>query len=294
MASWHILLKILKRIKILEHFNFTIPLHLNKKKFKIPIIQGVGESNLNISEPWMIEIFNIILPIDNRSFIDVGANVGQTLLKLRSLSSEINYIGFEPNPTCINYLNYLITENSLKSTYIIPFGISDKCQLGVLNFFHSSKVDSSASMVSQFRRPNKIIRKEFVPLINIEKVKEQIEIISISILKIDVEGGELEVMESFYHLIKQYQPIILIEILPCYNEENIFRINRQNKIQTILINLEYSMFRIIKSNNIFRGLIEIQNIGIHSDLNNCEYVMVPIHKKETFYNRYSQHKNFTP
>ena len=44
-----------------------------------------------------------------KGFIDVGVNVGQTLLKLKSISSEINYLGFEPNPNCVNYLKNLIT-----------------------------------------------------------------------------------------------------------------------------------------------------------------------------------------
>ena len=50
----------------------------------------------------MIDILKIVLPIENKKFIDVGVNIGQTLLKLKSVSSEIDYIGFEPNPICVN------------------------------------------------------------------------------------------------------------------------------------------------------------------------------------------------
>lgn len=247
-------------------------------------MQKVGFGNLSMSEPWMVEILNIVLSLDNKIFVDVGVNVGQTLMKLRSVSSEIKYIGFEPNPMCVNYVSQLVKENDFNNISIIPVGISDKTEVGVLNFFYASRTDSSASMISEFRPEQKIERKEYIPLFDLRKIMDAIDLNAISVLKIDVEGAELEVLNSFYSLIKDQKPIILIEILPAYNKENIFRIKRQNKIQTMLNKAEYSIFRVIKENDILLDLEEISDIEIHSDLNRCEYVMVPNVKKNKFKN----------
>ncbi len=41
----------------------------------------------------------------------------------------------------------------------------------------------------------------------------------IAMIKIDVEGAELEVLTSIKYEIKENHPIIIVEILPAYNKE---------------------------------------------------------------------------
>ena len=282
-------IKALNKFKVLNLFNVNGTISLNKVKFTIPILQKTGFSNLFMSETWMIDLLEIILPIENKKFIDVGINIGQTLLKLKSVSSEIEYIGFEPNPICVSYINQLVKKNNFKRTSVIPVGISDKTGIGILNFFYPSSTDASASMIPGFRPEHKINRKEFIPLFDLERLKESINLDFVSVLKIDVEGAELEVLSSFKHIIKNKLPIILIEILPAYDDKNLFRIERQNKIQTLLWDAEYSIHRVIKENDILISLEEISEIGIHADMNKCEYVMVPNIKKEKF-KKYCQQK----
>jgi FkbM family methyltransferase len=284
----NIIIRLLNKLRLLSYFNINGKIELNSHKFKIPVLQKVGFDNLFMSEPWMIEILNIVLPLDNKGFVDVGVNVGQTLMKLRSVSSETKYIGFEPNPMCVNYVSQLVKVNHFNNISIIPVGVSDKIEIGVLNFFYTSSTDSSASMVSAFRPEQKIERKEYIPLFDLKTIMDTVALDAISVLKVDVEGAELEVLSSFYSLIKEQNPIILIEILPAYNKENIFRINRQNKIQTMLNEAEYSIFRVIKENDILLDLEEIADIEIHADLNRCEYVMVPNVKKNQFKNSCQQ------
>ena len=275
-------IKILNRLKIISFFNLKSTIILNKKRFKIPIIQGIGYTNLNVSEPWMTELLNVILPVGDKKFVDVGVNIGQTLLKLKSVSSDIKYIGFEPNVNCIHYVDKLIHENDFQNITIVPVGISSETTLGELNFYFDTSTDSSASMLSDFRPNQKIVKKEFIPLFDINKIKRIIDLTDISILKIDVEGAELEVLKSFKDIIFENEPIILIEILPVYNFENDYRLKRQNEIQNLIKETNYSIFRVLKNAEILDDLIEIKEIGIHSDLNQCEYVLVPNYKKEKF------------
>ena len=102
------IIKILNKLDLLRWINIHGYLRLNNKEFTIPILGKTGHANLFMSEPWMTDLLKIILPIENKTFIDVGVNVGQSLLKLKSISAEINYIGFEPNPICIHYLTKLM------------------------------------------------------------------------------------------------------------------------------------------------------------------------------------------
>ncbi|MDT0643975.1 FkbM family methyltransferase [Zunongwangia sp. F363] len=261
--------------------NFSGRANINGKSFRIPIIGEMGYTNIDISEAWMVELFRIILPLKSGEFVDVGANIGQTLLKLRSLNSEMPYTGFEPNAACLFYLRRLIEKNNFTNCQIFPVGISEKTEMGKLNFYYGDDADSCASMLEGFRTKS-VFRKEYVPLYHFSEVKSALQADTISILKIDVEGGELEVLNSFYHDIKEQSPIILLEILPVYKEENKERKARQDKIQEMLRALNYSIYRIYKEKGNIRSLKEIANIGIHSNLQECDYVVIPENLKQDF------------
>lgn len=268
--------------KIASFFNFTLSIRLSGNYFRIPIMGGLGYANVKMEEKWMIVLINNILKMESSKFVDVGANIGQTLLKLRSIDEDINYIGFEPNPSCNHYLQRLIKRNAIKNVTILPVGISTKTEIGALHFYEDNVTDSSASILSNFRE-NKILHKAFIPLFNVETLLNTIDFDKISILKIDVEGSELEVLQSFKKQIHDSNPFILMEILPVYDElKNSIRFHRQNNIKAILDELNYSIFRIKKNKNKLLGLSKIENFGVHSNLNDCDYVFVPNIKSDKF------------
>lgn len=285
------LIKLLNKLKIINYFNLSETILLNNQKFKIPIIGGLGLSNLYMSEPWMVDLLKIITPIANDKFIDVGVNVGQTLIKLKSVNQNIDYVGFEPNPSCVNYVNELVKQNSFKNITLIPVGISEKNEIGELVFFYASKADSSASIIENFRPNQAIHRKEYIPIFDVQTIKKTTHLENLSIIKIDVEGAELEVIRGFKEDIKNCHPILMVEILPSYNIENIVRINRQQEIESILKEFNYKMYSVIKENEKFIDFKEIETFEIHGDLNACEYVFVPDTKVEAFKTSIENFKN---
>lgn len=274
------LIKILYRLRILKYLNLVCKINLNNRKFKIPIIGEIGYSNLHLSEPWMSEVLKIIIPIKNNLFIDIGTNIGQTLLKLKSVAYDINYIGFEPNPSCVFYMEKLIELNQFKNVDLYPVGISTEVTVASLNKYSNSNFDSSATIIEGFRPNQKVVKKINIPLFNFNSLN--LEKTNCSILKIDVEGAELEVIKSFKEKINLDKPIILMEILPVYSLDNKFRLDRQNQIINILKELGYKFYRINKENEILKGFININNIDIHSDLNLCEYIFLHNEIKEAF------------
>jgi len=276
------LAKALKKINAFKFLNFNKTIRIGDKKFIVPVSDNIGYSNLNTSEPWMIDVLKIVLPLGDTNFVDIGVNIGQTLLKLKSLSSNIKYVGFEPNPFCVNYVYKLIDRNRFENTIIVPVGISNKTEVGVLNFLDDSKANSSASIIADFRKSHVTKRKEFIPLFDFEDLKDKMKLDIISILKIDVEGAELEVITSFRKELAKNETIVLLEILPAYNAQNTFRIERQNKIQDILFDLNYSIFRVIKKNDLLVNLEEVKEIEIHSNIDWCDYVIVPKTKVDKF------------
>ena len=266
--------KLFFKFKILKFFNLKSNITLNGKIFIVPLIGDNGYSNLHISELWMISILKILLPQKKGSFVDVGVNIGQTLLKLKSVDNSRPYFGFEPNSFCVHYSSELIKLNNFRNAKLFPFGVSNKNAIGVLNFYRSGDSDSSASMISDFRPDQRIEKRTYIPLYAELAFSEFMGDDKIGFLKIDVEGAELEVLESFKAKIAKDKPMILIEILPVYSKDNISRLERQNNIESMLKEEKYRVFRLIKSENKVFNLQAADSIGVHSDVSASDYICV--------------------
>ena len=224
----------------------------------------------------MIDLLANVLQKRSGAFLDVGVNVGQTLAKVKALDPDREYIGFEPNPTCVSYVQNLINANAFKNCTLIPVGLFSKDCVLSLDFYSDHPEDSSACMVDNFRPDNKIYSRAFVPVFQFNSLTSILTEKSVGIVKIDVEGAELEVVKSLLDLIRRDKPIILIELLPVYSVDNTFRKDRQDELEQIFADIDYAILRVEKTaSNTYAGLNRIDEIEIHSDLSRCDYVILP-------------------
>lgn len=276
--------RVLRKLGLLKFLNLRFTIKFNNHKFYIPVIKGTGAGNLYGTEPWMIKLFEKITRADIKgAYYDVGVNVGQTLIKLKSVKPDIEYVGFEPNPVCVFYCRELISSNNFENTMLFPVGISDENTVFSLSHYSEDDTDSAASMVENFRPSQKVYKKEFIPCFRIDTILYKYPLSPVAILKIDVEGAEKEVLESFENLIERDRPLIQLEILPVYDVGNTARLSRQNAIEALVKRNNYTIFRIIKTkDDDLSHLVELETIGIHSDLNLCEYILVHGSKKQEF------------
>ena len=206
---------------------------------------------------------------------------------MKSIDPDLEYIGFEPNSSCVHYLSKLISLNQFDNAYVLPIALSTEDEILELDHYSESIVDSSASIIDDFRPSQKVFRKSYIASMSLND-KSFLQLIkNCSIIKIDVEGAELNVLTSLYQMLETYKPILIIEILPTYNIKNKNRIKSQEQILSILKHLNYLIFRVLKSDSGFSGLKEIDDIEIHNDLELCDYVLVHKHFKENFYKEFN-------
>src|SRR5436190_18165923 len=120
------LARLLHKLNLLKNLNTTVARRINGKTVRVPLIGGIGYDNLNIYDEWMREVLRRIISIKKGTFVDVGVNLGQTLIKLRTTEPVMEYVGFEPNPKCIYYCNTLIEVNSFRNCKLVPVGLFNK------------------------------------------------------------------------------------------------------------------------------------------------------------------------
>ena len=259
-------MKIIKKIFNKLGVYRTYRVKVSDVTFNVPIYNRLGFANLNLKEPWMQELLKKI-GSEKSTFLDVGVNVGQTLMRWKAEYPKSKYIGIEPNTDCVSYVNKLITENNISNSVVLPVALGEAIELNYLYISKTDPSDSAASTIENFRKNED---RKAIPIITMpfNLLKES----QFDIIKIDVEGAELEIIKSIFEQNK-IESVFVCEILPVYNSENSVRISRQKEIEHILASNEYSIFRIEKQNKVRLKLIS--EFGIHSDLEACDYLFIP-------------------
>lgn len=270
-----LLLKVFTVFKVLPYVNFVFRTKLYGSTVKIPVLGGLGVDNLGKQELWLNDLIGIIPKPRDGTFIDIGMNIGQTLIMYKQNWVDGSYLGFEPNPTAFFYCTRLIKENHWVNCISASVGISAEVGCHELQQYFHSEIDSGASIIPNFRPDTPVVNRSVVICINESQVSENL-LSNVYLIKIDVEGAELGVVKGLAGSIMRSRPHIIVEILPTYNCSNVERIVRQDELLSLLHDMNYLIFRIKKSNlGYFLGLIAVKQLNIHSDLDACDYLCIP-------------------
>jgi FkbM family methyltransferase len=249
------IVRVLEKTGIITLINFRLIVKLNNHRFSIPFIGSkMGTENVLLAEAWFTDIFQQLKKVISQEecFVDVGMNVGQTLLKVRSVDSTIRYIGFEPNVVCVQYLYKLIRINNIEDIRIFPVGLGSNSE--ILTLYADNEFASGASMIKFFRQNQKIKFEYNTPVFNGDVILKNE---PVGIIKIDVEGFELNVLKGIVDTIKTNRPFIICEILPNYNNEESDRFKRQLELERLLLSLDYVISRIHESKSKVERLVAI-------------------------------------
>jgi FkbM family methyltransferase len=213
-------------------------------------------------------------------FVDIGANVGQTLLDFLAADTDGTYFGFEPSPACAAQVQRIIDVNELTNAFIFPFCIHEKIDL--LAFYRSqhSDTDESATTVSNLR-PAESVSKVFAPAFPLDYVAEKLGWSSIDAVKIDVEGAEAAVLAGMTGIMRKFRPIIISEVLradPAANLEEYAA--AKTGLREMLINSSYIILSIVKAADQSIGGLERRDafpmeVWTEENAQYCDYLFVP-------------------
>lgn len=262
-------LRILNRLGFLNNRILIEKASQYGKTRYIPIIDGtgLGEACGSQTEKWVYQILNKLNtygPID--VFLDIGVNTGQTLLKIMAINPSVSYIGFEPNPNCLFYVDYMIRLNKFSNTKLIGVALGDKNEFLSLNFEGSQ--DTRATLLQSSEIRTKLIYSKIVPVIPLDEINLCIQNDSFIVMKIDVEGFELEALRGAENFINKHKPVIIFEVLPHHLDDHSFQ--KQESILAFLNTYNYAIF-LIRKDCTLELIKEFRNID---DYSNTDYIAV--------------------
>lgn len=253
---------------------YTLSLNVGDTRFVTPVVNGICNEGPDTA---LLQLYAKVLPSRAGTFLDIGANVGQTLLAVRAANPGMPYVGLEPNVTCSAYMRSLIKHNGIRGATVLPVAIVDQPGFMELQLFYDNEADSSASLVSGIRPEQRIASTLHVPCYTWLQISKVLEDDPVGFVKIDVEGAELEVLRTIESLLQTQRPWMLMEVLPVYRADYSDRLARQTEIEALLARRGYKLLRVKKvgASPSLSHLEQIDTIGIHGDLNDCDYLVVP-------------------
>lgn len=172
------------------------------------------------------------VPKDGDVAVDIGANLGAYSYKLSMMGFKV--FAFEPNPYCVSRLISWIGNRKnvvLHTKALSNFTGSDEFYVPITNNgFSEHALGSLRAEPSLVQTIQVDVRK--LDDYNIENIK---------LIKIDVEGAELGVLEGSLNTIRKNMPVIICEIEQRHHNNSI------NLVFEYLFNLGYAGY-FIKNN----------------------------------------------
>ena len=182
------------------------------------------------------------LDLSNATIWDIGAHIGYHSLMFSKLIGEKGrVIAFEPNPYNIERFEMHMKKNPELASKITLMSIALSDTDGQADFKFSSNIDNGESSGSYLSNITTVYNPEVyeafeemsVEILKIDTlVKNRSELMP-SIIKIDVEGAEYEVLRGAESTLRQHRPMIYVEI---HSAKNAFYI--QNFLQSLNYRIE--------------------------------------------------------
>jgi len=168
------------------------------KRFKLSSFDDIS----HIRENYEAEIRHWFNIEKGGVFVDVGSNIGFYSLLLSDKASWV--LAFEPCLTTFLTLEHNLLLNKSDNVLSYHIALSDINGNGLLNITDHSGHNSLKSI------SDKVLRKEEIFLKRFDDLKLSLD--RIDLVKIDVEGAELDVLNGMVDSIKKYSPNLIVEI----------------------------------------------------------------------------------
>ena len=231
----------LRRVGIAGWLNYNHSLSFRDRHYVIPIHGGIGEELLRLRPGFKSAIIDVFRDKGPDCFVDVGANIGQTVLEAFASKTWSAYYALEPNVSACGYLEVLVRTNALPVT-LLPWGAGSAARPQVL--YAKGPRDGAATMAPA-ARPGAYAAgmAGWAASYPLDTMLEQIGLPRSVLIKIDVEGFEAEVLSGATRILQQLRPIVVCEVLRAYRRCELAHTDeRMSKLEFLLKEQRYRIF----------------------------------------------------
>jgi FkbM family methyltransferase len=265
--------------RLMQHLARHAGVKIGQHRIMVPLHNSAALQWLYWRPNWKSELIAHCLRLRPGALLDVGANIGQTLADYLSTDSSHPYIGLEPNIRSLAYLMEVANGNNLPDVTFLPLGASTGLGLQELHLQAGTDTDPLATIRPDLR-PGLKVQREWIATAPIDLMLHVLDSPPISLVKIDVEGGELEVLTGMRTLLGKSNPLVLCEVLLADRRSDISAYSRRLlELSALLKSLNYSIQRVIlTADGHWQTLRPVASFPVeywsHERQNECDYLFI--------------------
>jgi FkbM family methyltransferase len=203
--------------------HFTAEIKSTGRPFKMLLLRpGYIEDHIaevGTWEPNLSSLMRFFMKTEG-IFLDVGANIGFHTLSIASLFPQAQCIAFEPNRFINAQLNSNIRLND-HLTNIVTYNIAISDRSGDIDFYmqKASSYNRGLSSTSyNYDMEGQDIEKVRVKMERLDEVLEDAIQDKVSVIKIDTQGSEYQVLCGATQIIAKSKPVIFFEFEVDYHK----------------------------------------------------------------------------
>ena len=143
-----------------------------------------------------------------KTFFDIGSNVGYyTILASRGVGRAGAVVAFEPVVRNLVFLQQHVNLNKADNVRVLPFALSDKSSIASFALGPNSAMGHlAASKGEKNRKANDLV---YVPTVSLDEIAAKLSLTP-DVIKIDVEGAEMEVFRGGRATLEKSKPTIFL------------------------------------------------------------------------------------
>jgi FkbM family methyltransferase len=140
---------------------------------------------------------------------DIGANVGfHAISAARRIGPEAKVVCFEALPANAKQIEYNASSNRFTNIQVIAAALGSSEGEAA---FWTSKQPTWGKLASVGKKPDKFAKEVKVRLRRLDSVVDEMKLPPPALIKMDVEGSEIEVLEGARQTLERWHPTLLIE-----------------------------------------------------------------------------------
>lgn len=175
--------------------------------------------------------------------VDIGANIGYYTLIAANRAKNGSVHSFEPVTENYNLLKQNIRLNHLENVFANNAGVSNKQSFEA--YYISTDENKGMSGLKPAENFSGISEEKETITLDDYAVKNNLE--RIDLIKIDIEGNELNTLKGMQKVLERDKPIIFIEVI---NEHLAKFGSSAHEVYAFLGSLGYKAFELVAANNL--------------------------------------------
>lgn len=185
-------------------------------------------------------------------FIDVGANIGLMSIFAASKFPKSKVIAFEAHPNTVELLNRNVELNGIQNIEVFDKALGNA--IGKIKIFDNWQVNRGGASTVVQGKDSKSFEVDLI------RLDDTLNDLIPDMIKVDVEGAELDVLKGAEGLIKRFLPTLIVEISDLREKTQSESIEIVEYIKSLG---EYQIFKLKGGKERKSKLVEVLN---HQDL----------------------------